>query len=407
MYPTPARAVERPIWWLELRGCLWLRALILFFIVVQIPVAAGPLQRGDRAVDVTNAEATPPRVDLSGVSRTASMAIRGADPGPMIEPGGFSQVDRLEANLALLQVVERRHAANIASLRDEVVASRSWPVSAWVAVGIASIVSGAAVIAALIVQPTASRRRVNATRPVKPVNPAGLHRAATSVAPTTTGQRDKHGRQPDALNDSQRQSLEALTAVLQELELLAILRSWGAGIEALQRYVTSGPPVSPLPFLAFLRLCRPPFGDAHAREVVIAMYQQCFECPQPSPLTLDEEWGLERHPKVRADVVAAWGTGALPHTLFKHLFALPLGVECLAVEAGLELVFLFELDASCRGEALPPDASAPAARSSTATTQVRPAPGGASAAPAGLELGPRLGFDIDLDDLERAVAVTP
>jgi hypothetical protein len=79
-----------------------------------------------------------------------------------VEPSAtaFSQVDRLEANLALLQDKERRRRDDIAELRSELNAVVSWPMSAWLAASVVVILGAASVAAALFAPlPQRPRRR--------------------------------------------------------------------------------------------------------------------------------------------------------------------------------------------------------------------------------------------------------
>jgi len=338
----------------------------------------------------------------------------------------FSQADRLEAHLALLQERERRRSIDIAELRSELDQVGSWPISAWIAASVILLLSAASVAAALLVPfSERSRRRLSGWPPATPIgsrsSPSGpegqgVRQDGPSNGPTRQPN-DEGGRSQlrrENRTEIRRQTsrepanesggVEELLAVLQELELLAILSSWSAGIDALQRYVTACRPVSPLPFLAFLRAC----NEEHARDAVTTLYEQVFSCPAPGPMLLDAAWGLERHPRLVADVVARWGTAGVPQGLALHLFARPCGDDCLALEAGLELVFLLELDASRRGEPLrtQPTITTGMASAPAATQRTQDKPEGASTRPSAFEFGPRLGFDIDLDDIEREVSIS-
>lgn len=343
--------------------------------------------------------------------RVAAQLMRAAVFKSVEETAGvFSQTDRLEANLALLRDLDRRRSRDLAELRSEVAAVNSWPPSAWIASVVALALSAASAAAALFFRgrPTHARRQSGHWPPIIRTDAPTTRPSPRPAAPVRQPA-PAPGRSPQPTvtrNSSGAGNVERLLSVLQELELLAILTSWGACIDALQRYVTSSHTASPLPFLAFLRSCSAPFGDAHAREVVISMYEQCFDCPPPNPMLLDPAWGLERHPRVAAEVVALWGTDALPQALTRHLFARPRGDECLAVETGLELVFLLDLDAARRGESLQSSATAHPGTDPADAGHARSDFGSMPTRPAAFEFGPRLGFDIDLDDLERAVSAS-
>jgi len=132
----------------------------------------------------------------------------------------FSPLDRLEANLALLQDRERRRKLDIAELRNELIAVGSWPASAWIGASVVLILSAASVAAVLLVPLVRPRRRSIGWSPMMPTSSRSIRSSPRVVRARQRGLPKSAGPQPAvARGGGESQSVEHLLAArLRELD---------------------------------------------------------------------------------------------------------------------------------------------------------------------------------------------
>lgn len=185
--------------------------------------------------------------------------------------------------------------------------------------------------------------------------------------------------------------LEQLLTAMHEADFLRMLGQGARAIAALQGYIASAPAPAPVAYLAWMELCEAA-GDLQALDDVAQLYGQAFACEPPPRLLLEPGWGLERHAAAAAQVVAAWNTPERTAVLAQLLFAPPQRSGGLSLQAGRDLLFLFELDATL-GDLRHPSEEA---------GQARDAPVWLISYPPEAAESSWVGFDVDLGELERS-----
>lgn len=400
-------------------------------------VAAGPrlrlepLERPEgQAVLRVSASLAEPNGDAARRAAAAMLwqAIN-ADPQEVLRTTVLLQ--KLEQDLAQLRQNATQTRAEMAALRQRLDAAQPWYQSpvvaqvlallllaaasaggvlwfrarqqrlaapAWYAPSEAAPVTGSA--AAVAELPAAEPETVvvapDAAQPVDVPLPEAPVSVATAPSAVHDGTIDFELATPEVQQPAARSAVdgmlrvETLAATFEEVEFLTSLGLAGDAMDLLKTYLQDSASPAPIAFLELMRLCDQA-GDAMAVATIRRRYAQLYGVEVPRLPQVVAPTGVEAMPELSARIVAAWGRGEALDRIEQALFAVPTPGNPLTLQAGRDLLCLYDLSMTLLTDAAVPPAGhgaeahplAPWAQAEDAA----PAPALAdAAAPSGLDV---------------------
>jgi len=153
--------------------------------------------------------------------------------------------------------------------------------------------------------------------------------------------------------------VEALRAVLQEVEFLDSLGLLGDAIDTLRGYLDDVDHPPPMAYCELLRLCA--FNhDRLGVATVRSRWQEAYAVPAPSFEEVDEPTGLETQAALLARITAAWPSKRALEIIEAELFAVPGPAPRLSLQGWRDLLWLHGMAQALLGaeaDSAPADAS--------------------------------------------------
>jgi hypothetical protein len=136
--------------------------------------------------------------------------------------------------------------------------------------------------------------------------------------------------------------VETLAATLEEVEFLSSLGLTSDAMDVLKTYLQDSASPAPLAFFELMRLCDQA-EDAAAVATVRRRYTQAFGVEAPRLEQVNAGIGLDSLKDLSARVTAAWGKPAALDLIEEALFTVPRPGAALTLQAGRDLVCLYDL----------------------------------------------------------------
>lgn len=186
--------------------------------------------------------------------------------------------------------------------------------------------------------------------------------------------------------------VETLAATFEEVEFLTSLGLAGDAMDLLKTYLQDSAGPAPIAFLELMRLCDQA-GDAMAVATIRRRYAQLYGVEAPRLPQVVAPGGVEAMPELSARIVAAWGRSEALDRIEQALFAVPTPGNPLTLQAGRDLLCLYDLSMTLLTDAaVPPAGHGAQAHPLAPWAQAEDAP----PAPALADAGAPSGLDVDL-----------
>lgn len=189
--------------------------------------------------------------------------------------------------------------------------------------------------------------------------------------------------------------VETLAATFQEVEFLASLGLWEDATDALKAYLEDSAAPAPIAFFELMRLYAH-HEDMAAVAAVRRRYAQVIGSEAPAMAQINGPFGLQSRTELSSRITRHWGKPQVLSVIEDMLFAVPAPERALSLEAGRDLLCLYQValelqrapqSAAGGGEDAQDHALAPWAQA----TDVQ------AAAQAAADASGGLGFALDLD----------
>jgi hypothetical protein len=136
--------------------------------------------------------------------------------------------------------------------------------------------------------------------------------------------------------------VETLAATFEEVEFLSSLGLATDAMDVLKTYLQDSSQPAPLAFFELMRLCEQD-EDAAGAAMVRRRYARAFGVEAPRLHEITASLGLESLPELSARITRAWGTAEAPRLIEATLFSVPTHAMPLTLQAGRDLVCLYDL----------------------------------------------------------------
>jgi pilus assembly protein FimV len=136
--------------------------------------------------------------------------------------------------------------------------------------------------------------------------------------------------------------VETLAATFEEVEFLASLGLDADAMDVLKAYLHDSASPAPLAFFELMRLCNEG-EDATAIGTVRRRYVQAFGVEAPRLEQLTAPIGLEQIPHLSGTITRAWGTSRALELIEEALFRVPEPGAALTLQAGRDLICLYDV----------------------------------------------------------------
>ena len=136
--------------------------------------------------------------------------------------------------------------------------------------------------------------------------------------------------------------VETLAATFEEVEFLSSLGLGSDAMDVLKAYLQDSGSPAPLAFFELMRLCDAA-GDAPAVATVRRRYTHAFGVDAPRLEQLTAPLGLEGVTDLSQRISAAWGTADALDLIEQALFKVPAPGTALTLQAGRDLLCLYDL----------------------------------------------------------------
>jgi hypothetical protein len=136
--------------------------------------------------------------------------------------------------------------------------------------------------------------------------------------------------------------VETLAATFEEVEFLASLGLASDATDVLKAYLEDSARPSPIAFYELMRVCDED-GDSGAVAAVRRRYRQVFGVEAPQLEQVKAPQGVEGFAALSARLTHAWGQREAAEIIERALFEAPAPAAALTLQAGRELIVLYEL----------------------------------------------------------------
>lgn len=232
--------------------------------------------------------------------------------------------------------------------------------------------------------------------------------AVAAVAPeqparAQTGPIDFELEEPQLHEPPQRRAttgvlrVETLAATFEEVEFLSSLGLSSDAMDVLKGYLHDSTSPAPLAFFELMRLCDEG-EDATAIGTVRRRYVQAFGVEAPRLEQLAAPIGLEQIPHLSGSITRAWGTPRALELIEEALFKVPEPGAALTLQAGRDLICLYDVAMALATESSGQQASDAEAHPLAPWANAEDAIGAQAAAQAAAEAqgGHHFALDVDL-----------
>lgn len=191
--------------------------------------------------------------------------------------------------------------------------------------------------------------------------------------------------------------VETLAATFEEVEFLSSLGLTSDAMDVLKAYLNDSSAPAPLAFFELMRLCDEG-EDATAIGTVRRRYVHAFGLEAPRLEQLTAPIGLEQIPHLSGSITRAWGTSRALELIEEALFKVPEPGAALTLQAGRDLICLYDVAMAIATESTGASGSDADAHPLAPWANAEDAMGAHAAAQAAAEAhgGHRFALDIDL-----------
>jgi hypothetical protein len=313
-----------------------------------------------------------------------------ADPQELLRTSAM--LEKLEADLAQMRKTNSQTRAELVALRQRLDRSEPWSGSARLLQFLALLVAAAAAAAGVLWWRTrqlpsatgpwyagaaaapdsaaevAPQPMVEEVAPQPVAVPAPAFGAAAPVPATTVAAASLAPLQPapgtidfelppaaarsrNAAEAALR--VETLAATFEEVEFLSSLGLASDAMDVLKTYLQDSASPSPLAFFELMRLCDP-VDDAAALAAARRRYGHTFGVEPPRLEQVTASLGLESLTPLSERVARAWACGEARALIEDTLFTVPTAAAPLTLQAGRDLLCLYQLAAALAQEGAAP-----------------------------------------------------
>ncbi|MBC5783131.1 hypothetical protein H8N03_09265 [Ramlibacter sp. USB13] len=136
--------------------------------------------------------------------------------------------------------------------------------------------------------------------------------------------------------------VETLAATLEEADFLRSLGLRGDAMDILKAYLQDSTGPAPLAYLELMRLCEEA-EDPAAVATVRRRYAQVFGVEAPRLAQITAEHGMDTMPDLSARITRSWSSGEALQVIEEALFVVPTPAAPLTLQAGRDLLGLYDL----------------------------------------------------------------
>jgi hypothetical protein len=154
--------------------------------------------------------------------------------------------------------------------------------------------------------------------------------------------------------------VETLAATFEEVEFLSSLGLGSDAMDILKTYLQDSASPSPLAYLELMRLCEQA-EDPAAVATVRRRYAQAFGVEAPRLAQITAEGGLDAHQDLSDRITRAWGQGDALEVIEQALFRVPTPAAPITLQAGRDLLALYDLALTRATDVTPATGDAPLA----------------------------------------------
>lgn len=194
-------------------------------------------------------------------------------------------------------------------------------------------------------------------RPAQPPAQVPMRNASGPIDFELAERRPNAGEQGRASRGVLR--VETLAATFEEVEFLASLGLGSDAMDVLKAYLQDSTSPAPLAFFELMRLCEQA-EDPGALPTIRRRYARAFGMEAPPLEQVTAPVGLEDMKDLSARITAAWGRPAALEVIEESLFGAPRDGAPLTLQAGRDLICLYDLALALLAEAAVPQSEADA-----------------------------------------------